>query len=486
MTAKTKRIFISADHGLAIVYFLQSEVLQVLQQAGVEVVVLTDDGLKAQIEQRFGTPTSAGAPGLIVEGLRFKQARQYFESQSHTFQHWTHFLRWMGGSSRINTTAMDGHMRQMSVEASPRGKQILPLIKLITAVMRRSKAARQALVKSQMRYNPGIYADLFDKYQPDLVLASTPGWRLDRYVLREAAGRGVPTAAVIVGWDNPSSYRLPGAPVDDINCWSEIQKDELVRGSDWAPERVNIGGIPSYDGYFKSSYLLPRDEYFRLHGLNPNRKLLSFACSFVTFSPNYQDIEALAKLVNSGSLVEPSQLLIRLHPNHFMPGSLYEGEAKRVRELVASMPHVHLVEPVPLGGELGYYSGEDMPEKASMMAYSDVFLTVYSTMVVETAIHDRPIVSVCIDAPGGWNQPGKFSLSLSEIGQWPTHLRFREAGAGKVAFNERELCDAVNAYLRDPNLDGDKRRKFIRDECTFTDGAAGRRTGEWIVKLLNR
>ena len=52
------------------------------------------------------------------------------------------------------------------------------------------------------------------------------------------------------------------------------------------------------------------------------------------------------------------------------------------------MPHVHLVEPVPLGGELGYYSGEDMPEKASMMAYSDVFLTVYSTMVVETAIHD--------------------------------------------------------------------------------------------------
>ena len=101
-----------------------------------------------------------------------------------------------------------------------------------------------------------------------------------------------------------------------------------------------------------------------------------------------------------------------------------------------SYPHVHLVEPVPLGGELGYYSGEDMPEKASMMAYSDVFLTVYSTMVVETAIHDRPIVSVCIDAPGGWNTPGKFSLSLSEIGEWPTHQRFRQAGAGRVAFNE--------------------------------------------------
>ena len=125
-----------------------------------------------------------------------------------------------------------------------------------------------------------------------------------------------------------------------------------------------------------------------------------------------------------------------------------------MRQLVKELPHVHLVEPVPLGGELGYYSGEDMPEKASMMAYSDIFLTVYSTMVVETAIHDRPIVSVCIDAPGGWNTPGKFSLSLSEIGEWPTHQRFRWAGAGRVAFNERAVMRGRStAILQDPAAD---------------------------------
>jgi hypothetical protein len=247
---------------------------------------------------------------------------------------------------------------------------------------------------------------------------------------------------------------------------------------------VNIGGIPSYDGYFKRSWLMPREEYFALHGLDPQRKLLSYACSFVTFSPNYQNIAALAKLVNSGQLVEPSQLLIRLHPNHFMPGSLYEKEAERVRELVRTLPHVHLVEPVPLGGELGYYSGEDMPEKASMMAYSDVFLTVYSTMVVETAVHERPIVSICIDAPHGWNTPGKFSLSLSEIGEWPTHQRFRQARAGRVAFNETQLCSEVNRYLKDPTADQAERRKFILDECTFTDGSAGKRTAEWVLSLL--
>jgi hypothetical protein len=477
----SKKVFISADHGLAVVYFLQTEVVPTLLKAGVEVVLLTDDGLKDQIAHKLGQP------GLTVEGLRLAKARQYFEQHDHNIQYWLHFLRWMGGSNRMNLEAPNGHWRQMQVEASRRAKLILPLIGAAKGILRRSSMARNWLVQAQMRYNPALYADLFEKYNPDLVIASTPGWRFDRYLLREAGQRKVRSAAVIVGWDNTSSYCIPGARVNDITCWSGIQQAELETGSDWPAERVNIGGIPSYDGYFKRTWLMGRDVYYHLHGLNPTRKLLSYACSFVTFSPNYPNLEALARLVSTeGALEQPCQLLIRLHPNHFQKGSLYEGEANRIRDLVKSTPHVHLVEPVPLGGELGYYSGEDMPEKASMMAYSDIFLTVYSTMVVETAIHDCPIVATCIDAPGGWNTLGKFSLSLGEIGQWPTHQRFRKAGAGRVANDEKQLRQAINLYLGAPHLDRDQRRKFILEECTFTDGEAGRRTGEWILRLLEK
>jgi hypothetical protein len=208
---------------------------------------------------------------------------------------------------------------------------------------------------------------------------------VDRYLLREAFAKGIITAAVVVGWDNPSSYSIPGAKVNWITCWSEIQKTELVAGSDWPEERVNIGGIPSYDGYFRGEWLVPREEYFRMHNLDPGRKLLSYAASFVSFAPNYRNVEALARLVASDGLSKPSQLLVRLHPNHFMNVHLYEAERQKIHQLALELPNVHVVEPVPLGGSLGYYSGEDMPEKTSMMAYSDVFLTVYSTMVVEAA-----------------------------------------------------------------------------------------------------
>lgn len=472
----TKRIFISADHGLAIIYFLQSDIIPVLLDAGFEIVVLTDDALQQKISERFGRP------GLSFEGLRLSEAKSYFQGVNNTTQWWLDFLRRAGASKRINLEAVNGFVNLVEDEAGSRRKRLFPLMRTALWGLRRSRLARRVVTISQNHYTPALYRDLYNHYSPDLVITSTPGWRWDRYLLREAAKHGVPTASVIVGWDNPSSYSLPGAPVDWITCWSQIQKEELIKGSDWQAERVNIGGIPSYDGYFRKQWQLPKDEYFRTHSLDPDRKLISYASSFITFSPDIQNIKALADLITSDSLSQPCQLLIRLHPNHFMDDPRFAQARGEVQAMARDLAHVHVVEPVPLGGQMGHYSGEDMPEKSSMMAHSDVFTTVYSTMVVEACTHDTPVVSICIDSQTGW--PGKFTLPLSKIGDWPTHLRFRQSGAGKVAFDVDELKQALNRYLADPNADREARQHFIRRECTFTDGSAGRRTADFFISLL--
>ncbi|MFC2025986.1 hypothetical protein ACFLUC_02200, partial [Chloroflexota bacterium] len=459
------------------VYFLQSEITPALIDAGAEVILLTDDDILNQIQKRFGRE------GLLIEGLHLQQAKEYFQSERNSVQWWLDFLRRSGASKKINLQALDSNINQVEDEAHSRRRRLFPLMKAIVWVLRNSRLARKFLENQQNNFTPDIYTDIFDRWEPDMVIASTPGWRHDRYLLREAASRGIPSGAVIVGWDNPSSYGLRGAPVDWVTCWSKIQKDELVFGSDWPSEAVNIGGIPSYDGYFLERWLLPREEYFHLHGLDPFRKLISYACSFISFSPNIQNIEALARLVSNDSLVEPSQLLIRLHPNHFMNVARFAAEREQIQQLVEKLPQVHLVEPVPLGGELGYYSGEDMPEKSSMMAYSDVFTTVYSTMVVEASIHKTPVIGVCIDSPVGW--PGKYTLPLSEIGGWPTHSRYRESGAGQEVLDEIQLKDAINYFLQNPMANQLERQKFIERECTHTDGSAGRHTADFILTQLN-
>ncbi len=290
----------------------------------------------------------------------------------------------------------------------------------------------------------------------------------------------------IVGWDNPSSYAIPGADVDWATCWSSAQEEELVRGSDWARERVNVGGMPSYDGYLRKTWQMSREDYFKLHHLDPDRRLVSYASSFVHFAPNYPNIEALAALIAGDELSQPAQLLVRLHPSHFQDKPrIFAQERQRIQALQKEYEHVHVVQPIPLGGSLGYYSGEDMDEKSSMMAHSDVVVTVYSTMLVETAIHDTPLVAAVIDAPGGWNVPKKYSLSLKKIGNWPTHRRFRLAKAGRVAASQGELRDAIDLYFGHRGRDQAERLAFARQEITFMDGSAGRRTGEYILGRLN-
>jgi hypothetical protein len=249
----TSRVFISADHGLSLIYFLQSEVISTLLHAGVEVVLFTDDEARPAIEERFHRP------GIIFEGLRLNECERYFQTVDPFIQRSLQMLRWVGGSKRINVTAMEGNYQLLAGGFTGTGRFALPLLRIMIWLMRRSSLLRRLVVRIQQHYNPKIYKDLFEKYQPDLVVARTPGWRMDRYLLREAAARGVRTVATIVGWDNPSSYSLKGAPVDYITCWSELQKEELVLGSDWDPKRVNISGIPSYDGYFLRSWLIPRD-----------------------------------------------------------------------------------------------------------------------------------------------------------------------------------------------------------------------------------
>ncbi len=478
-----RRVFISADHGTAIIFFLQSDLVPTLLASGVEVILLTDDEIKDRISQRFEMP------GLTIEGLRIKQADEYAHSVQPRLQ-WllSSYLRRVGGSRRMNTEAMDSHIWEVWTENSWKFRMGVWLPALfLTFLLRNSSIARKALVQYQNRFMPipALYTDLFEKYQPDLVIASTPGWRLDRYLLREAHARTIPTMTAIVGWDNPSSYSIPGATVDFATCWSELQKKELVLGSDWDPVQIHLGGIPSYDGYIRKEWLIPRDQYFSLHGLDPARKLISYACSFVHFAPNLPNVEALARLVSTDGLIKPAQLLVRLHPSHFQDRpTIFSEERDKILALETSCQNVHVVRPVPLGGSLGYYSGEDMDEKASMLTYSDVFVTVYSTMVVECAIHDRPIVAAVLDIPGGWQMRKKYSLSLKKIGNWPTHRRFRKSLAGRVADNEDQLRKNINDYLTDPTLDGPRRRKFAQQEITYTDGSAGKRTAEYILNIL--
>jgi hypothetical protein len=73
---------------------------------------------------------------------------------------------------------------------------------------------------------------------------------------------------------------------------------------------------------------------------------------------------------------------------------------------------------------------------------------------------------------------------LSEIGGWPTHSRFRDSGAGRVALDENQLRQSLDYYLENPEADRESRHQFIQQECTYDDGSAGHHTSTNLLALL--
>ena len=472
-----KTIFILLDTGLATGYFFESDLTSRLLEKGFRLVFLVQDAVLPHIRKTFSHPNA------IFDSMRDGEALHYQQNYKAGSQERMDYLRRTSASTRIPLTYVDTHRLRKEYEAKGRRKWVLYALRPLIWALRRSSLARRTLrLILQNRFTPHIYDDLFTKYKPDLVISNTAGWRLDQYLLREATRVGIPTATVIVGWDNPSSQGLPGAFIDDVIVWSEQHKRELVLGVDWPEEKVHIGGMPVYDGYITGKWVVSKAEYYRMHQLDPQKKLVAFAATALSISPNIHLVEILVNMITQKTLSQPAQLLIRLHPNHFKKMTHYRQECEAIRALAAQHPDVHVVEPAEVPGGMERYSGEDFPEKASMMAYADVVVTVYSTMVVETALHDCPFISACIDSPQGWGE--KFSVRLSQVPHWPTASRVNKMKAGRTVLSEEALNEALNEILNDRNMNNAERRRFLEAELTYLDGSATQRTAEILASLV--
>ena len=473
-----KTILILLDHGLAHAYFFETDLAQQLTRNRLRLVFLVPENMQGLLQQKY--------PGenLIFESMREKEISAYRKAHQEGIQELYEYVRRVGMSGKGPLSYVDTAKHRKEFEARGRRKWQLILLRPFIQLMRRSQTVRNAFRRYfQDRFSPDLYADLFDKYQPELVVSNMAGWRMDQYLLREANRRGIATAVVIVGWDNPSSQGLPGADIDHFNVWSEIQKHELVTSSDIVPDSIHVGGMPLFDSYINRKWVIPRHEYVEMHGLDPNKKLIAFAATGLNFSPNSHMIKALAELVGNQQLSQPCQLLIRLHPNHFKNVPRYKREAEAIHELARRYPHIHIVEPREMPGDLERYAGEDYPEKASMMAHCDVLVTLYSTMVVEVAIQDKPIVNACLPTNEGYGDD--FWVPILDVPMFPTSRRVNASGAGRLARSKDELQQILSAYLLDPTLDADQRHQFLLQELTFLNGEATTRTAKFLLDLVN-
>lgn len=325
------------------------------------------------------------------------------------------------------------------------------------------------------------YRQLFQEFRPSVVFCSNQKSPATVPIVLAAQTLNIPTATFIFSWDNLTTKGRIAAPFDYYLVWSRLMQEELLRYyPDVTTERVYIVGTPQFDPYADRSLLWSRQEFFHRIGADPSRPLICYSGGtpdIVPEDPNY--VEILMQLIRNNRIKKYPQVLLRPAPT---------DDGSRYRSVLEKYPEIIYFPPLWIHTQPGNWTQviptkDDVQFLSNLIYYADLNINVASTMTLDFAIHDKPVVNIAFDV----HNPPLFRIPL-----WDYYYRFEhyrpvvEIGAARFARSPDELCQHINDYLEDPSLDREKRKKLIELEIGRPIGEASKYVFDALCEISKR
>jgi hypothetical protein len=318
---------------------------------------------------------------------------------------------------------------------------------------------------------------LFDRYQPAMLVTSNPGLIFAEVpLLRTAVQRHVRSVAVDPSWDNFTNKLIPVRRVDRLLVWNELMKAQAIALHGYSADEITVVGTPQWDLYFREGTTCTRDLFFQRIGADPSRKLITLTTTPYELYPHHRHtIKVLQQAMDTGAFGEPVQLLVRVHPRDDL--SQY-NEFRGVPHIIIEKPFRQTVQAGD--GMAADVTSESQRHLADTMRHSDVVMNVASTIAIEAAIFDTPVVNFSFDGEA----PEDFSRSARRYYRFTHYQNITRHDAVRVAQTPDELIALVAAYLRNPALDAEGRRRVVAEQCQFVDGHAAARVATAVAEEL--
>lgn len=309
--------------------------------------------------------------------------------------------------------------------------------------------------------------------RPSLIFTTNPvDFREDPWV--EYARRiGVPVASFVPSWDNITSKGVLRPDFDRLMVWSETMREEVrTMYPRYALKQVPVVGLPRFDVYFQE---LPsefqRRAFLSALGLNPDFRTLLYANTATRSFPQQPQVVAhIAELLLKEGM-ERVQLFVRAHPHDDL--RLYEH--LRRCERVAIWPTVEGFDAA--FGVQDCPPANDLLVLAAMIRHADVVINTASTIALDAAVADRPIVSVAYD--GDEDLP--YRHSVRNAYDYSHQRPFVESGAAPIMKTRAQLEDGIREALANPGARQEQRQHLAR---LATQGDSVNRMTDVLLSLL--
>ncbi|MEX0931914.1 MAG: CDP-glycerol glycerophosphotransferase family protein [Candidatus Paceibacterota bacterium] len=334
---------------------------------------------------------------------------------------------------------------------------------------------RKSILKTSSDTNALL---LIDKYKPDALLSlSLTNFEFDVPIAKTCKQKKIPIYGCVRSWDNLSSHGLLRVLPDKLFLQNSFLK-EMARGVQVIPESVPIElfGVPHYDALF--GFTKPqesRDEFCKRKGLDSAKKILSYgAMGTFLFMHEAELPEVFEGMVSRGDFGPDVQVLYRAHPKFMINDDVADGLQHVVMDTKGK--YVNTQE-----AQSKKNQNEDL---VSILYYSDVVLTGASTIAIDGAVLNRPIVCIAFDGSTPYEQVNYWE-SVRRFYDLYTHFEELVQQEGVVvAYAQEELGKAVCAYMETPELHAEGRKKIVERFIEPFDGNAGKRLAQLFVERL--
>lgn len=317
---------------------------------------------------------------------------------------------------------------------------------------------------------------LFDRYQPALLVTSSPGLILSEIpLLRTAVRRRVWAIAADPSWDNFTNKLLPVRNVNRLIVWNDLMKAQAVEYHGYDAAAIRVVGTQQWDRYFRDGVSVSREAFFARVGADPARALITLTTTPRELYPHHDHaLRVLVDAIRTGAL-PPSQILVRLHPRD---ERAHYAAFEQVPEVILEKPFRSTVRAGD--GMAVDVTAESQQHLADTLRHSDVIVNVASTIAIEAAIFDTPVVNIAFDG----EQESEFARSARRYYRFTHYVNITRHDAVRVAWQPAELVQAVARYLENPALDRDARRRVVLEQCQLLDGRAAERVADVLIDDL--
>jgi hypothetical protein len=470
MNPSTKKtIILLTSKGWGMRTFLQTDVLPYLQPR-VRVVLLSSSTLVNTLKQTLGAAADI-VPLKLFEHTQGAYGRTY-KRRNHYFLHLSRTSTRLAKLHRYRQT-LKGRWHDLirffllSIEA-----ELLTNPTSLSLLVKRE----QYLFHKEFAHLVRYYEDVFQSYQPDLVVSTVPHVPEEAPPVLVARHLGIKVACWINSWDNLYSKAAYFTQYDHYFVWSERMRQELLR---YYPEThgksITVTGVPHFDWYHMPEMLLPREKFCQQLQLDSKRPIILYATATPYLAPAEDLIvKRLATDLEKPEFSVRPQMILRLHPGE--AGGRFKDH-QFGRSVRVQIPNKRG------NGKLDkfYPTTKENQEFVNTIAHADVVINLASTITLDAAICDRPVINIAYDLSPNLRYQARLNQYYTEYDHYQTVL---QCGAVRLARSHEELLSHIKTYLLHPEFEREGRKKLVGLWCGPNDGRAGKRLATSILQLI--